>query len=264
MKHLQLAILIAFFTTSFISNLQATTIKKSKGEYYQITVYHFKNRQQLAVSEAYLKNTYLPTLHKIGIEKIGVFTSIDNDTAVDKRLYIILPIKTLQYLQIINTALAKETVATTDTSSYITAAYNKPPYERLETIVLKSFEKMPFLQTPQLTSPLIDRVYELRSYEAATDLLFHQKIKMFNAGGEVALFERLQFNAVFYAEVLAGSRMPNLMYMTTFNNKAERDTHWKNFGADAEWKTLSALPEYQNTVSKADIFFLRPTNYSDY
>ena len=87
---------------------------------------------------------------------------------------------------------------------------------------------------------------------------------MFNAGGEVALFNRLQFNAVFYAEVIAGSKMPNLMYMTTFNNKVERDIHWKNFGADTEWKTLSALPEYQHTVSKADIFFLRATSYSDY
>lgn len=264
MKHLQLAIFITFITTAFTPSLQGATIKKPKGEYYQITVYHFKNNQQLAVTEAYLKKTYLPTLHKMGIEKIGVFTSVDIDTAVDKRLYIILPIKKLQQLQIIRTALTKDTFATNDTSSYIIAAYNTPPYERLETIVLKSFEKMPFLQTPQLTNPLIDRVYELRSYEAATDQLFHQKVKMFNAGGEVALFARLQFNAVFYAEVLAGSKMPNLMYMTTFNNKAERDTHWKNFGADAEWKTLSSLPEYQHTVSKADIFFLRPTNYSDY
>ena len=87
---------------------------------------------------------------------------------------------------------------------------------------------------------------------------------MFNDGGEVALFKRLNFNSVFYAEVLAGNRTPNLMYMTTFNNQAERDAHWKTFGADAEWKTLSALPEYLHTVSKSDIFFLRPTNYSDY
>ena len=87
---------------------------------------------------------------------------------------------------------------------------------------------------------------------------------MFNEGGEVALFKRLQFNAVFYGEVLAGSRMPNLMYMTTFENKAARDEHWKTFVADAEWKKLSSMPEYQNNVSKIDIFFLRPTEYSDF
>jgi hypothetical protein len=58
--------------------------------------------------------------------------------------------------------------------------------------------------------------------------------------------------------------MPNLMYMTTFNNKVDREARWKTFGSDAEWKTLSVMPEYQHTVSKIDICFLRPTSYSDY
>jgi hypothetical protein len=87
---------------------------------------------------------------------------------------------------------------------------------------------------------------------------------MFNEGGEVVLFNRLQFNAVFYSEVIAGAHMPNLIYMTTFNNKAERDEHWKNFVNDTTWKRISVMPEYLNTVSKADIFFLRPTDFSDY
>jgi len=54
------------------------------------------------------------------------------------------------------------------------------------------------------------------------------------------------------------------MYMTTFENKASRDEHWKTFVADAEWKKLSSMPEYQNNVSKIDITFLRPTEYSDF
>jgi hypothetical protein len=58
--------------------------------------------------------------------------------------------------------------------------------------------------------------------------------------------------------------MPNLMYLTTFNNKADRDAHWDKFTADPEWKRLSGLPEYQHTVSKADILFLRPADYSDF
>ncbi|MBK9491957.1 MAG: NIPSNAP family protein [Haliscomenobacter sp.] len=44
------------------------------------------------------------------------------------------------------------------------------------------------------------------------------------------------FNAVFYAEVLSGRRMPNLMYMTSFDNIESRDAHWKSFGADPFWK----------------------------
>jgi hypothetical protein len=58
--------------------------------------------------------------------------------------------------------------------------------------------------------------------------------------------------------------MPNLMYMTSFENKEARDMHWKSFSADPEWKKLSALPEYQHNVSHIDITFLRPTLYSDF
>jgi hypothetical protein len=87
---------------------------------------------------------------------------------------------------------------------------------------------------------------------------------MFNEGGEVVLFKRLGFNAIFYADVISGSRMPNLMYMTSFEDKASRDAHWKTFVDDPEWKKLSSMPQYQKNVSKADIIFLRPTAYSDY
>lgn len=86
---------------------------------------------------------------------------------------------------------------------------------------------------------------------------------MFNEGGEIDLFKRLGFNAVFYSSVISGAKMPNLMYMTTFENKAARDAHWKTFVEDPFWKKLSAMPEYQHNVSHIDITFLHPTDYSD-
>jgi hypothetical protein len=93
--------------------------------------------------------------------------------------------------------------------------------------------------------------------------MYRKKVSMFNDGGEVALFIRLNFNAVFYGTVIAGSRMPNLMYMTSFNSKEDRDAHWGVFKVDPEWKKLSAMPEYLNTVSKSDIILMHATNYSE-
>jgi hypothetical protein len=58
--------------------------------------------------------------------------------------------------------------------------------------------------------------------------------------------------------------MPNLMYMTSFENMQDREAHWKSFGDDPSWKKLSAAPEYQNNVSHIDITFLHPTDYSDF
>ena len=86
---------------------------------------------------------------------------------------------------------------------------------------------------------------------------------MFSKGGEVSLFKRLGFNAVFYSEVIAGSRMPNLMYMTSFDNMKEREAHWQAFRDDSQWKKLSADPHYQHNVVKSDIILMHAAEYSD-
>jgi hypothetical protein len=132
----------------------------------------------------------------------------------------------------------------------------------METILLQAFPLAPQLQVPALKAEKKDRVYELRSYESATEKIFKNKVQMFNEGDEIGLFKRLNFNAVFYSEVIAGGKMPNLMYMTSFENMADRDAHWKSFVDAPYWKKLSAMPEYQHNVSHIDITFLRPTDYS--
>ena len=116
---------------------------------------------------------------------------------------------------------------------------------------------------PNFSSLKKDRVYELRSYEGPTEKYYLNKIKMFNTGGEVKLFKRLNFNAVFYGEVVTGSHMPNLMYMTTFENQASRDEHWKAFPISPEWVVLKSDPQYSNNTSKNTQYFLFPTDYSD-
>ena len=86
---------------------------------------------------------------------------------------------------------------------------------------------------------------------------------MFVKGNELAIFDDLKFNPVFYAEVLAGPAMPNLMYMTSFDSKQSRDEHWKAFDEHPDWKKLKADKQYDNTVSHMDVTFLYPTDYSD-
>ena len=151
-----------------------------------------------------------------------------------------------------------------DGKDFIDAKHNDAPYTRLETIILSAFPKMLSPAVPDLTANKTDRVYELRSYESPTEKYNVNKVKMFNDGDEVALFKRLGFKAAFYSEVIAGSHMPNLMYMECFNSMEEHDKLWKAFSSDPYWKTLSAKPEYQNNVSHVDDIFLHPTAYSDF
>lgn len=257
----RLLVLAFFFAPAF---LKAQTANNKPGEYYQVTVYHFVTPDQGQLIENYLKDAYVPALHRQKIKSVGVFTPIANDTAMDKRFYVILPLRTLEAVEAIERQLDKDAAYLAGGKTFLDALYDKPAFARKEVILLKSFPLAPSMEVPKLKTPVADRVYELRSYEGASEKIFRNKVDMFNKGGEIALFKRLNFNAVFYASVIAGSRMPNLMYMTSFENMAERNAHWKTFGADPEWKVLSAMPEYQHNVSRNETILMRGTAYSDY
>lgn len=251
-----------FLLLAFLMLSVSGFCKKGSRYYYQFKIYHLKTKAQEDGLDNYLKAAYVPALHRAGIPNVGVFKAIDKDS--EQLVYVFVPFKSVKQMEGLNAKLAADNQYQTDGKDYIDAPYNNVPYRRVETIILKAFEEAPMPLVPQLSSPKSERVYELRSYEGPTEKLYANKVQMFNKGNEVGLFKRLGFNAVFYSEVIAGSHMPNLMYMTTFNNKADRDKHWEAFTNDAEWKTLSAKPEYQHNVSKADIMFVRPTDYSDF
>ena len=91
MNPLRLALLLfILFVSPVLAFTQATN---QQGEFYQITIYHFANSEQQALIDKYLKDAYLPALHRQQIKQVGVFTAMSNDTAADKRLYVIVPLK---------------------------------------------------------------------------------------------------------------------------------------------------------------------------
>lgn len=233
-------------------------------QYYQIKIYRIANKSQEARIDAYLKETYLPALHRAGIPIVGVFKPVEADTAFGKLVYLFIPFKTVDQFMQLSGILMKDKVYMDAGKSFIDAPFNDPPYLRLETVFLKAFMNMPQFVVPKFATQPSERIYELRSYESATEAKAIKKIEMFNQGGEIALFKKLEFNPVFYAEVLVGSHMPNLMYMTTFSDMKSHDEHWSAFGKTEEWKKLSGMDEYKNTVSKANPYLLHPTSYSDF
>lgn len=229
-------------------------------EIYEIKVYRYKTVAQEKLVDDYLQYALLPSFHKAGIPKLGVFKPLANDTAADKITYVFIPFKSLDQWHLLAVA---PPAGTGPAAAYADALFSAVPYARMESILLEAFPLAPQMQLPSLKGPHEEHIYELRSYESPTEKYNESKVQMFNAGGEIALFKRLGFNGIFYAEVLSGSHMPNLMYLTSFDNKQARDEHWKAFGDDPEWKKLKALPQYQNNVSKADIVLCHAAPYSD-
>lgn len=256
MKTLASFIFIIFFALNHSLSAQNKTI-------YQIKTYLTNSEDQLKTTENFLKDAYLPALKRTGITSIGVFKpkTIDSDSI--KKVVVLIPFSSLEAFLNIDSQLLKDNTYLTSGAPYLNAPYNNTPYLRFESILLEAFSGRASITPSLLNNSRADRVYELRSYEAHTEAILQNKIDMFH-DGEFELFDRLDFNAVFYGEVISGPKMPNLMYMTTFENQESRDEHWKAFFASPEWKVLSAKPEFKNNVSKNDMLFLTPTEYSDY
>ncbi|PST83776.1 NIPSNAP family containing protein [Pedobacter yulinensis] len=240
------------------------TASAAKAGLYQLKIYHLKDSIQQQAVENYLEQAYLPALHRAGITRVGVFKPFGPVEAGGRKLYVFIPLQSFDQLSKLQSKLDADARYQSAGTAYLRAPHNAPVYERIETILMTPFVKAPEAVVPALKNPKPGRVYELRSYEGPTEMISKNKIDMFNAGDEVGLFKRLGFNAVFYGAVVAGATMPNLMYMTAFEDKADRDLHWKNFGADSQWKQLSARPEYQKNVSKIVSLLLSPAAYSDF
>ena len=246
-----------------LTNADAQT-KQQDPPIHELRVYHTKGVEQAARLDAYLTNCLIPALHRQGVRNIGVFKALPGDTVYAGRTYMLTSHGSLRKIITTEENLLKDEAYLNTAKSYLDTFPNQQAYVRKETVLLRAFRLFPTLRRPELTGPRNERIYELRSYESANDRLYWNKVEMFNEGGEIRLFDRLGFNAVFYGEVVAGAQMPNLMYMTTFENKASRDAHWQSFRDDPEWKMLSADPKYRKNVSRNETILLRPTEYSDY
>ncbi|MEX2567661.1 MAG: NIPSNAP family protein [Cyclobacteriaceae bacterium] len=243
--------------------LNQTFSQAGKRDLYELKIYHIENKDQESKIDEFLEKAFIPAANRAGIENVGVFKPLPSEEDAGQKVYVFLPFKNPKSYFNFQAKLDKDPTYLSEGKDYIHASHEKPPFKRIETVLLQAFSGHPRMATPDLDQPKKERVYELRSYEAATERLYRQKVKMFN-NGEIDIFSKLEFNPVFYAETLAGTNMPNLMYMTTFENLDERNAHWEAFGTDPDWEAMKDLEEYQNTVSKNDTRLLRPTEYSKF
>lgn len=244
--------------------LSANIYASSNRDYYLIQIYHCSNQKQIDNIDNYLKNTYLPYLHNSGIKKVGVFAPISNDTALDKTLYVWIPLKNIGQIDKLDQNIEKLDPMSNDALIHLEMKDNSLPYNRMVRIITKSFKNVPEYQKKSDLIKSPDRIYEYRSYESATENLHLRKVHMFNEGDEIGIFTRNHFNAIFYSKVIAGARMPNLIYMTCFNNMNDRDAHWKAFGADPVTPKIFSMSEYQKTISVSDIILMKARDYADF
>ena len=145
-------------------------------------------------------------------------------------------------------------------------AFNAMPglgYERIDSSLLRAFPGVPAIEVPPTDTKRPARIFELRTYESNNSATLRRKIKMFESG-EIAIFKRLGMRPVFFAETLVGARMPNLVYMLSFDDLASREKCWKAFGADPEWQKMRVVPGDTDAeiVSNISVSLLQPLPFS--
>lgn len=246
------------------SILSGFSVPPAKQMYYEVRLYRINGKAQEALTDSWLKDAYLPALHRAGIQNVGVFKPVEADTAYGKFIYVLIPFKTLDQYGELPGKLQKDQAYAQAAKAFIDAPYNEPPFVRYESILARAFTHFPEMKVPVFTTPKSERIYEYRSYESATEAKADKKIEMFNEGGESKIFENIGSNPVFFAKVISGSKMPRLIYMTTYADMKSHDEHWAAFRAHPEWKRLSSMEEYKNTTSKVNPYLLHPADYSDF
>ncbi len=235
-----------------------TDPKTAAIEFYELRVYYLKNDTQQKLVEAYLKDAAIPAINRLGIRAVGVFTELKPESQT--KIYVLISFNGLADFLQMSDNLDNDKVYQDQGLAYLNAPATEPAYERIESSLHKAFAHMPEMAVPAKQP----RIFELRQYQSASESAGKKKIEMFNSQGEIDIFKRLGFNPVFFGETLIGPLRPNLTYMVTFDDMAAHDSHWKVFGADDEWKKISAVPEYADAklVSKITSTMIAPTVYS--
>ncbi|MDQ1089285.1 NIPSNAP family protein [Siphonobacter sp. SORGH_AS_1065] len=219
--------------------------------YFELRVYELKGNAQ----ENYLKSALVPALNRQGIKNVGVFRELGKGEP--PLLYVLIPYPSINAFAEVNSRLSQDSEYQKASESYRNLLPDRASYARYKSSFMQAFSGFPQLAVPKNES----RIFELRTYEGFSQDAVRRKIAMFN-DAEIQVFNKVGLTPVFFGEVKIGDSLPCLTYLLTFPSMEVRDANWKKFGNDADWKRISGLPEYANTVSRIQRVFLEPVAFS--
>ncbi|MBI5385767.1 MAG: NIPSNAP family protein [Verrucomicrobia bacterium] len=235
--------------------------KNPPREFYELRLYHLRRGPMQKRFDDYCRDAALPAMNRLGIRPIGVFNVMAGPDS--PTVYVLIPYQSMEEFATVGERLRADEGYQKAGADFINATATDPAFVRVESSLMIAFSGVPRLEVPAAMKDKKPRIFELRTYESHSKKANKKKVEMFNIG-EIAIFRRAGLAPVFFGETVIGSKLPNLTYMLVFENMAERDKNWGQFGADPEWKKLSTTPGYTDPeiVSNISSLFLRPTPYS--
>lgn len=225
-------------------------------EYYLLRRYRLA-RAQTAGCDHYLAGALLPALGRLGFPSTGAF-SLEYGPETPAT-YLLLRHHDLPTLLHLDEALDRDDTFVKAAAPFRAAPAANPSFERIDSILLQAFAGRPVLQAPAPGK----RILQLRTYESPSHAAHIRKIEMFHSG-EFDIFSQCGMHQVFYAQTLAGDRMPSLTYMLSHDSLADMEAKWARFGSNPDWKRLSTDPRfsYEDLVSNITNLVLSPKSFS--
>jgi hypothetical protein len=107
------------------------------------------------------------------------------------------------------------------------------------------------------------RIFELRVYHSPTRRQLRALHERFSSA-EIKIFHRSGIHPILYSQTVIGPNMPNLTYLTPFENLAAREKAWEAFGADPEWAKVrkESVDKHGQISNVIQISLFRATAYS--
>ncbi|MDR0724977.1 MAG: NIPSNAP family protein [Prevotellaceae bacterium] len=223
-------------------------------EIYEWRIYTLNNNGAEPLDN-FFSETLIPAYNRQGVT-VGAF-KLHKET--DSVRYLLLVYKDIaSYLNVKQEIWNDEVFKKAAQSFYDQTAPN-PVYSEFESLLCEAFDKIPKMRTPDKDRTL----FELRHYKSPNEEANQRKIKMFNAD-EIAVFDKVGINSVCYGEVLAGIRMPSIIYLTWYKDEPTRNAVWSEFVKHPDWLRIRDMKEYAYTATNNKNRLLSPLPYSQF
>ncbi len=245
------------FMVGLVSQLRA-----AEPQVLELRRYTLVDAAAEAKLDTYLKGALVPALARQGLGPIGVFAQANREEGQPVEVLLLVVGPSADAVTGAAAKLASDQEYQAAAKDYLATPADAPVVKRIQSELLKSFAKWPEVAVSSQKKNDKPRLFELRTYESPTEHLGDLKVEMFNDGGEIDIFLKCDIQPVFMGQALVGSQVPNLTYMTVYDDTKTRDESWKRFIDHPEWATLKDVARYVGTVSKIDKSDWVPKPYS--
>ncbi len=237
----------------------------------ELRTYTLVDEGAKAKLDTYLEHALMPALERQGLGPIGVFDQAppqddaakkeEDGKVKDVQVLLVIPGPTVEAVTSAAAELSNDDSYQKAAADYLSTPAAQPLVKRIRSELLMSFNCWPTVTVSAQKRDDKPRLFEMRVYESPTEKFGDLKVEMFNAG-EVPIFLDCKIAPVFMGQALIGDMMPNLTYMTVYDNHEHRQAAWKTFFEHADWQVLKGVEKYQGTVSKIHKSDWLPKPYS--